>query len=472
MPREFQQDGDVSFGGFQSYPNSAGFDPEKGILEYCSNMRINEGVLTRRMGLHKFYNHSGGNVLYAAASQGAQDYIYLWHSNDLHRVCTTNYNGLETLSPGARAYRQVRGQGYANLASVEAATVGTWTGDYDFTDATNFLGRTAYCRDDQVWFSLFGGIQPFNADTVSLIQGTYDSAQALHYSYFGRKLYCFGKRSVYEIEPAITAMALETGQPDESFFHKVKRLTASEGVLAKDSVAEVMGRVFYLGTDGIHMIDVAQGMLEGQTPLSMPVNDLFSGIPAADLQKAVGVSFKGRYYLLMPNQTNHKLDRVLVVDPTLPGLFESIDTYHVEMASIVVARNSDRVPCLWAVGKNGHIYQMEVDSTDDGTAYQGVFRTRNYSFRSEMDKRYDAVMLRLNTNGAAHLDVNFKTQNPDGTHLIDTLNGNAGSTVRRALAGKKCSGCNVEVIVKSGFPTFYSVMVDGSLAGRSIFNVF
>lgn len=472
MPREFQQDGDVSFGGFQSYPNSAGFDPEKGILEYCSNMRINEGVLTRRMGLHKFYNHSGGNVLYAAASQGAEDYIYFWHSNDLHRVCTTNYNGLETLSPGARAYRQVRGQGYANLASVEAATVGTWTGDYDFTDAANVLGRMAYCKSDQVWFSLYGGIQPFNADTVSLVQGTFDSTQALHYSYAGRKLYCFGKRSVYEVEPAMPAMSLEKGEPNENYFHKVKRLSVQEGILAKDSVAEVLGKVFYLSNDGIQMIDVAQGTLEGQTPVSAPVENLFTGIPAADLQKAVGVAFRGRYYLLMPNQTNHKLDRVLVLDPTLPGLFESIDTYHVEMVSIMVARNADKIPCLWAIDKNGHIYQMEVDSTDDGTAYQGVFRTRNYSFRSEMDKRYDAVMLRLNTNGSAQVDINFKTQNPDGTHLIDALNGNVGSTVRRALAGKKCSGCNVEVIVKSGFPTFYSVMVDGSLAGRSIFNVF
>lgn len=472
MPREFTSDGDVAFGGFNSYPNSAAFEPDKGVLEMSQNMRIVEGVLTRRKGLHKFYNHSSGNVLYAAPSYGVQDYIYFWHSNDLHRVSTTNYNGLETVSPGARAFRQVRGQGYMGLASVEAATTANWTGDYDFTDACNVLGRMAYCKSDQVWFSLYGGVQPFNGDTVSLVQGTFDSNQALFYSYTNRKLYAFGKRSVYEVEPGFTSMSLETGQPNENHFHRVRRLSSHDGILAKDSVAEAQGSIFYLSHDGIQRITLAEGMIEGQAPVSDRIADLLEGIPAADLQKAVGTSFRGRYYLLIPNQTNHKLDRVLVIDPSLPGLFESIDTYHVELVSIMVARDSDKKPALWAIDKNGHIYQMEVDSTDDGTAYQGMFRTRNYNFRSEMDKRYDAVMLRMNTNGSAHVELSFRSINPDGLHLIDTINGNVGGTVRRALAGKKCSGCNVEVVVKSGFPTFYSVMVDGSLAGRSIFNVF
>ena len=89
-----------------------------------------------------------------------------------------------------------------------------------------------------------------------------------------------------------------------------------------------------------------------------------------------------------------------------------------------------------------------------------------------MDKRYEAVLVKLDTKGSANVEIYFKSINPDGSHLLDSLNGNVGGAVRRALAGKKCSGCSVEVVVKSGFPLIYSVMVDGSIAGRSIFNSF
>jgi hypothetical protein len=56
--------------------------------------------------------------------------------------------------------------------------------------------------------------------------------------------------------------------------------------------------------------------------------------------------------------------------------------------------------------------------------------------------------------------------------MLDQLNGNVGHAVRRALAGKKSVGAMLEVVVKSGRPLFYSCTVDGSIAGRSIFNVF
>jgi hypothetical protein len=268
-------------------------------------------------------------------------------------------------------------------------------------------------------------------------------------------------------------MSLENGQPEQSHFHKVNRICSMDGILAKNSVAEVMGQVFWLGHGGIHMADADKGMLDGTPSISLPIQDQFDGIPAAEMQKAVGMAYDGRYYLLLPNKTDYKLNRILIVDPSLEGKFESYDDYGTkEFVSICAIRNSAGVLKPYAVGKDGFVYQLEVGTTDDSQPYTGVIRTRNYNLGTELDKRYDAVLVKLDTAGQAEVDVIFKSINPEGTHVLDTFNGTLGGTVRRALAGKKCAGCNVEVVVKSGFPLIYSVMVDGSIAGRSIFNVF
>jgi hypothetical protein len=330
----------------------------------------------------------------------------------------------------------------------------------------------AYAKNDQIWVSLFGGIQPFNGDTISLVQGTYDKVQAIYYSNQVRKLYAFGTRSVYEVTFGLPSMSLETGKPTADYFHKANLLTSQEGILAKDSVGEVAGQIFYLGHDGIYSIDMSKGFVEGQGPISNPIEDVLQNVPAAEMQKAVATTFMGRYYLLLPNQTNYALDRILVINPLLPSMFESVDTYGVEFKSIMTARNQNGVLCLWAVGKDGDIYQLENGANDDGVQFQSSFKTRNYNFRTDFEKRYDACTLTLDTKGQAEVDFYFNAINPDGRMTLDQLNGNVGHAVRRALAGKKSVGAMLEVVVKSGRPLFYSCTVDGSIAGRSIFNVF
>jgi len=237
-------------------------------------------------------------------------------------------------------------------------------------------------------------------------------------------------------------------------------------------VGEVAGQIFYLGHDGIYAIDMSKGFVEGQGPISNPIEDVLQNVPAAEMQKAVATTFMGRYYLLLPNQTNYALDRILVINPLLPSMFESVDTYGVEFKSIMTARNQNGVLCLWAVGKDGDIYQLENGANDDGVQFQSSFKTRNYNFRTDFEKRYDACTLTLDTKGQAEVDFYFNAINPDGRMTLDQLNGNVGHAVRRALAGKKSVGAMLEVVVKSGRPLFYSCTVDGSIAGRSIFNVF
>lgn len=475
MPREFQQAGDSAFDGFNSFTNSATFDPAKGIMEYAQNVRNIEGVLTRREGIAKASPAIGFTPVYAVPSGNpAGDCIHMWDSAGNVKKWSPVSNLVTAVAPAARPMQKVRGHGYLEPATIEASKTAYWEGEYDFVAAANCLGRIAYAKNDQIWFSLYGGVQPCNPDTLSLVQETFDPIKSLHYSYSGRKLFAFGNRSVYMIEPAMApAMSLERGEPRQEHFHQVIRVSSMDGILAKDSVAEVLGQVLWLGHQGIYMMDVSKGMPDGTTPISLAIEDQFAGIPAAEMQKAVGMAYAGRYYLLLPNKSDYKLNRILIVDPSLGAKFESYDDYGTkEFVSICAIRNASGVLKPYAVGKDGFIYELEKGASDDGEVHVAVIRTRNYNFSTEMDKRYDAVLVRLDTNGQSNVEIHFRAINPDGLHLIDSLNSNGGSSVRRALAGKKCSGCNVEVVVKSGFPLIYSVMVDGSIAGRSIFNSF
>ena len=470
MPREFQQDGELNFQGFQSFPNSAGFDPSKGILEYIQNMRIDEGVLRPRQGL-KLHATTGVACEFACAGHGPSDCIHLWGSDgSVRRVdCTT---GVITVLPAAaRPYKKVKGNGYQTSASVEAASVGSWNGTYDFTTAENVLGRMAYAKGDQVWFSLYGGVQPFDPDTLSLVQSTYDPVQALHFSRTTRRLLALGRRSIYVIEPALSAITAQQGKVGEDHFHKVLLLSSQEGCIAPDSVAEVGGRVFFMGYDGVYGLPIDYKWIEGQGPDTMRLFDMFENRPAAVLQKASGAAAQGRYHISFAGVGSTENDRVLVINPLLPNLFESIDVYPVGFKHLVTARNTDGIPSVYGITADGRVFLLDSEPTDNGTTIVSKFRTRNYMFQTHLDKRYDAVCVHMDTKGPVDAEIRFITVNPDSNTLIDKVTGDLGTTVRRALAAKKSMGGKVEVVVNSGRPSFYSVMLDASVAGRSIFSV-
>lgn len=470
MPREFHQDGELNFQGFQTFPNSAGFDPNKGMLEYIENMRIDEGVLRPRQGA-KLHATTGVACEFACAGHGPSDCIYLWGSDGAVRKVDAATGAVTTLSSATRAYKKVGGNGYQTAASIEAASVGDWNGSYDFTSAENVLGRMAYAKNDQIWFSLYGGVQPFNPDTLSLVQSTYDPIQALHYSETTRRLVALGKRSMYVIEPAISAITVQDSKVSQDNFHKVQLLSAHEGCMAPDSVDETGGKIFFMGYNGVYALPIDFKWIEGQGPETLKLHDMFEDRDPAVLQKASGAAANGRYHLSFAGVGSTENDRVLVINPLLPNLFESIDVYPVGFKHMVTARYHDGIPHVFGVTADGRVFVTQSEATDNGTPVVAKFRTRNYMFTTHLDKRYDAVCVHMDTKGSTDTEIRFITVNPDSNTVLDRVTGNAGTTVRRALAAKKSMGGKIEVVVNSGRPSFYSVMLDASVAGRSIFSV-
>jgi hypothetical protein len=267
-------------------------------------------------------------------------------------------------------------------------------------------------------------------------------------------------------------MSVQDAKPNEQYFHKVRLLSAQEGIAAKDTVGETNGTILWLNNGGINKIDLGKGMVEGELPITIPVHDIFGGRTHVQLAGCTAVGLQGRYYIAYPDVGSTSNTNVLVVNTALPAAFESIDRYPFAINHLLKARDETGVPHVYAVASDGAIYKLDEGDTDNGTAIQASFRTRNYNFRTDMDKRYDAVMLNMDTKGPVDMEMRFLTMNPESSTVIDRLTTNVGTSVRRALAGKKSSGAKVEVVVNSGRPYFYSVSVDASVAGRSIFNIF
>lgn len=460
MPREIKSDGDLRFEGFASYPNSASFNPDSGTLEYAENIVINEGVITPRSGYTLAYAGTEP-VTYACAAHGPSgDSILLWGAN---KRFNCNSSAVTTVNLAVK--QKARGQGYADALTME-------TLDSDWVAGANITERLVTAKDDRCRFTLYTGNLPYEPDDLRLIQGTYDPIQAIVPRM--NSFLAFGKRSIYAVEAGLGRQANPERKPNQEVFHKSVRISSQDGLAAPDGWAETKGVLVFVDSEGLKVMEQDK-YLDGSKPISYLIKDIWDLIDPSKYSAITAVSLKGRIYITLPLLGTYNKTCVLVLNTENKVLFESLNVYGHSMDSLVVARKNG-APRLWGINyATGSIYLLDAynASTDAGIAFQSKFRTRNYFFQTHSDKKYDECYLYLDTNGSASVDLNFIAVNPDGKWTLDTFtNKTLGTAVRRALANKKCMGGKLEVVVKSGKPSIYSVGVDGSLVGRSIFSSF
>jgi hypothetical protein len=457
MPKEIKPDGDLRFEGFASFPNSAAFSGDSGMLEYAENIEINEGVITPRLG-SAIAGNAGSAVEYACSAHGPSgDSILLWGANKRFNCQSGTFTNLNLA-----AKQKARGNGYADAITMETTDTDWVTGGY-------ITERLVTAKDDRIRFTLYTGVAPYEPDDLRLVQGTYDPIQAIVPSM--NSMLAFGKRSIYAVKAGMGRQAIIDRKPSREAFHETKKISGSEGLIAKDGWAENGGYIAFMDVDGIKMMK-GDEFVEGSAPISYQIQNIIDLIDPAKIADITAVGLRGRLYFSLPLLGSYNKTCVLVMNTGNKGMFESLHVYPVSMDFLCLARKNGIVR-LWGVNKaNGTVHLLEEGSTDAGTAIQATIRTRNYFMQSHSDKKYDDCYLYLDTRGSASLDMNFISVNPDGKWTIDTFNGNLGTAVRRALANKKCMGGKLEIVVKSGNPAIFSLGVEGSLVGRSIFSSF
>ena len=457
MAREIKPDGDLRFEGFASYPNSATFSGDSGLLEYAENIEINEGVIIPRLGSIVAGN-AGAAVEYACSASGPSgDSILLWGANKRFNCQSGAFTSLSLA-----AKQKARGQGYADALTLE-------TLDSDWVAGGNITERLVTAKDDRIRFSLYTGNLPYEPDDLRLIQGTYDPILALVTS--TNSMLAFGKRSIYKVKAGLGRQANFDRKPNEAVFHTSVKISSTDGLSAKDGWAETMGQLAFMDVDGIKVMKGDEYM-EGSAPISYLIQNIIDLIDPSKFADITAVGLRGRIYFSLPLLGSYNKTCVLVMNLGNKMPFESLHVYPTSMDILCLGRKNGIVR-LWGVNKaNGTVHLLDEGNTDAGTSIQATMRTRNYFMQSHSDKKYDDCYLYLDTRGSVSLDMNFISVNPDGKWTLDTFNGNLGTAVRRALANKKCMGGKLEIVVKSGNPTIFSMGVEGSLVGRSIFSSF
>ena len=455
MPREISTEADLRFEGFASYPNSATFEPNT-MLEYASNIRISEGVITPRKGSSKAYT-AGNNVTHAVAAHGKTgDSILIFGTNERYTIDSSTHVSL----PALATKRPVRGQGYADALCMESA-------DTDFVAGGNIVERLVTAKNDQLSFTFYGGVEPIPADNLSLVQCTYDPIQAVETSH--NLVLAFGKRSIYAVK---AGMGYVASQKKQDALHQVQKLSSQDGVVGPNAVASMGGITAFFDSNrgpGIKVIEATK-INEGAAPLSDNIKDILLQVDSSRYAEIHAVAHAGRFYFSLPFQNKWK---VLVLNPSIKGMFESLDEYPFNPNILMVARKNG-VPRLWAFDtQSKELYLLEDGVNDYASGPPAAeIRSRSYQFRTMVDKKYDGFYVHMDNADGAAVQIKALTVNPDSEQLLDQFTTATGSTIRRGLINKRAMAVKLKIVVTAGSPRILGMGVDGSMVGRSFFSIY
>lgn len=455
MAREIQYDGDLRFETFASYPNSTAFEPNSALTS-AKNVRMSSGVITPRKGSSLIYT-AGSSVTYAVAAHGKTGDSILLFGPNVRVNCDT---GTASAASSLATKRPVRGQGYADALCMEST-------DTTFVAGGNVIERLVTAKDDQLRYTLYGGVEPHDPDTVSFVQCTYDPIQAV--SINAQNVMAFGKRSIYAVKSGLGYIGAANKQ---EALHQVVKISSFDGVAGPDAVASTGGVTAFFDVNGGPAIKVIAGdkFQEGHT-FSDTIKDLMLAVDPAKYAQVSAVACGKRIYFSLPLTQDNKWV-VLVLNTENKGLFESIDEYPFDPDILLVARKNG-VPRVWAFNKqHKRLYLLEEGTHDyNNNHVVAEVISRDYAFRTMADKRYDGFYVDLQDMQGAIVDVSAVTVNPDSEHLLDTATDAGSSTIRRGLINKRAMGLKLKVIVRQGSPKILGMGVDGSLAGRSLFGI-
>lgn len=467
MSRELTADADLRFEGFASYPNSAAFEPSS-FLEYAKNVRISQGVVTPRKGCRLmvyFGNYNSPDYAVSAMHTSGEDSILVMGGDSLRYYPQTNTANSE---PAASFYLRVRGQGYTDALC-------TQTLDTDYVAGGNITQRLVTAKNDQLRFTLYGGQKVHDTDTLSLIQGTYDPIKAILTDH--NSVIAFGSRSIYAVKAGAGYLASQK-KPDA--LHQVQRISSMDGVSGKDACAKMGPTSIFFDVNrrpGFKVLS-GEGFSEGSEPMSSAIQDIIDDTDPAHHDKVCIVACAGRFYASMRFKDGRT--RVLVMNPSIKGMFESIDEYEFNPNTLLVARYNG-IPRVFAVDYTDKlIYMLDEYDKDDRNPHvasgqkpiTSEIRTRNYSYRSMSDKKYEAFYVQMDNATGSDVQISAITINPDSEHLIDKFSNATGATIRRGLINKRSMGAKLKVIVTGGSPRILSIGLDATMAGRSLFSIY
>jgi hypothetical protein len=280
----------------------------------------------------------------------------------------------------------------------------------------------------------------------------------------------------------------------------VENLTMELGCVAKNSIANVSGTIFFLSKKGVYALEpqLDANLLANTMPMSIDIQKYIDRINQQYVHLAVGKVYNGRYYLAVPLDSNISNSHVLVYNLT-NKMWESVDDHPtgVNPFSFIVAKNGSTsvVNRLFYCTPTNGIYlteEKEVDEYGDivtaltlpfylpqtlqTTTYQvnnirGYAKTRKYVFQTMQSKRFVDINTELDFGSYGALQTKITTYNPDTTKVIDIATSSVqNDKIRRTPIRKIAYALDIELTSVQGRPTIRTIGVSAVHIGKTTKN--
>ncbi len=291
-----------------------------------------------------------------------------------------------------------------------------------------------------------------------------------------------------------------TSSPDiilaESY---VRTLTYDIGCVAKRSVANISGYVFFLSRKGVYRLEpqLDTNLLANTAPMSIGIQKYIDRINQNYVKNAVGTVFNGRYYLAVPLDNSTVNNYVFVYNLT-NQMWESVDTYpdSFNAKGILSTIKDNQSKMMFWTQINGLYLSEEMDVDEFGNTVNGVLindgislpftlvseqyenqpiagfaKTRRYIFNTLEDKRFVTGSLDMLFEGNGSAVTSAVTYNPDTTKTVDISTSDATEDKTRNFPIRKvATGCDLEINTTGGRPIIRSIGIEATIVGRNTKN--
>lgn len=279
----------------------------------------------------------------------------------------------------------------------------------------------------------------------------------------------------------------------------VRTLTYDIGCVAKKSIANISGNVFFLSKKGVYRLEpqLDTNLLANTAPMSIGIQKYVDRINQNYVKNAVGAVFNGRYYLAVPLDNSTVNNCVLVYNLT-NQMWESIDTYPASFNAkgILFCIKNNITRMLFWTSINGLYLSEETNVDEFGNVVNGVLindgvslpfllieeqfqnqvidgfvKTRRYTFGTLEDKRFVSGGIDMLFDGSGSAVTSAVTYNPDTTKTVDiSISSNTEDVTRNFPIRKVATGCDLEITTTGGRPIIRTIVMEATIIGRNTKN--
>ena len=540
MPsREYAVDGDQGFIGLNSRDNPVILG--KNFVSRSQNFRMDRGVATLRKGAERLTPTafvSTGRQVFASCTytdSTGVEFIILITGDGLYKFnqelesfasAFVAFPGGEviTAADDVDAY-QAQGNGYVYICRGFSKTVLRWDGattiaipapgthqNYPASRHAIYYGNRHIVQTDGNTFQVSHYLKDDSwtaLDMFSINDGGNDRLVAIT-PWTLNEFVVFMRNSIFYANVGVGSYTSGDAATEPDSY--VKSLATDIGCIAKKSVVQAGGGIFFLSDNGVYVANPASSGSAGTSastpegmrlltiaePLSSPISDVIERINYNYVDKAVATYFENRYYLAVPLDSSTVNNAVLVYN-FVNKAWESVDTYPAgfDIKAFHIAKKGNRRR-LFAIDQQEGVYLMEslewdeYGSINPGTpvldasaskldsvgctlssatftpvSISGVLTTRAYAFDTNREKRFSSVQADISMTVGADMYIDLLVVNPDSTTRLNSFFADANEDYLLRLPARK-SGyyAQVQYTVNAYRPSIRSTTIQALIPGQ------